>query len=62
MQIGSLDDNMDDLRDQVTSTEGGGWSFMCRFADALELHRPEKGKNEYLSVNKIIQRSDKSSR
>ena len=36
----------------MTSTEGGQ-SFAFRVADALELHGPNRGNKEYLSVNKV---------
>ena len=37
----------------MTSTEGGQ-SFEFRVADALELHRPNRGKKENPSVSKTI--------
>jgi len=32
-----------------------------RIADALELHRPDRGKKEYTGVNKTIQRTERVS-
>jgi len=52
-QIRSPDGNQMIQGDWVTSTKGG-WSFMFRIADALELHRSDRGKKEYLSVGKTI--------
>jgi len=45
----SPEGKLDDLRDQVTSI-AGGQSFAFRVADALELHRPDRGNKENPSV------------
>ena len=45
-------------RDQVTS-DRGGHSFVFRVADALELHGPDEGNKEYLSVDKTTQRLER---
>ena len=56
--IGSPEGSTDDLG-KSGDFHRGGWSFAFRIADALELHGPDKGKNEYLGVDKIIWRSEK---
>ena len=52
-QIRSLKGNQMIQVDQVTFTERGQ-SFTFRVADTLELHEPDRGKKENLSVSKRI--------